>query len=104
MYGKRLEVRLRLKSFDKLSLFIVKNRLSLFATSFSLKFSSINLPKYKKRLTILKSPHVNKKARDQVEECAFNCLVVLRGVSTPNILRDLCGVDMRGVLVKLTIL
>jgi ribosomal protein S10 len=41
-------------------------------------YSSINLPIIKKKINVLKSPHVNKKARDQFEIKFYNRLLVVK--------------------------
>lgn len=40
--------------------------------SLDIQYSFISLPTSKKRVTLLKSPHVNKKAREQFEIRAYN--------------------------------
>lgn len=40
-------------------------------------YSSINLPVRLKKINVLKSPHVNKKARDQFEIRFYNRLIIL---------------------------
>ncbi len=45
--------------------------------SINVDFKLVRLPIKKKRLTILKSPHVNKKARDQYELRTYSLTVVI---------------------------
>lgn len=73
------EIRIRLQSYNLVSLNLLKKKLQLFALNYDLKSSSINLPVEKKKITVLKSPHVNKKARDQYEISLLNRLIILRG-------------------------
>ena len=42
-----------------------------------IKFRSINLPIKTKKITLLKSPHVNKKAREQFETNVFKIIIIL---------------------------
>jgi ribosomal protein S10 len=41
-------------------------------------FSFIKLPTYKKRISLLKSTHVNKKAQDQFEKKIYKTLIVIK--------------------------
>lgn len=50
-------------------------------------FSIIKLPATKKRITLLKSPHVNKKAREQFEIISYKALIVIKENVTLSILR-----------------
>lgn len=72
------EIRIRLQSYNLTSLKLLKKKLNLLALNSNLKCSSINLPIEKKKITVLKSPHVNKKARDQYEVSMLNCLVIFK--------------------------
>jgi small subunit ribosomal protein S10 len=78
------EIRIRLQSYNLVSLNFLKKKLKLFALNYDLKCSSINLPVEKKKITVLKSPHVNKKARDQYEISLLNRLIILKGCHQPN--------------------
>lgn len=73
------EIRVRLQSYNAKNFNRLKERLKFFALYHNLKCSSINLPIEKKKITILKSPHVNKRARDQYEIVLLNCLVIFKG-------------------------
>jgi len=74
-----LEIRIRLQSYKLTSLNRITEKLKRIALDSNLSYSSINLPVKKERITLLKSPHVNKKAKDQYEICCLNRLVILRG-------------------------
>ena len=78
------EIRIRLQSYNLVSLNLIKKKLTLFGLNYHLKCSSINLPVEKKKFTILKSPHVNKKARDQYEILILNRLIILKGSNCPD--------------------
>jgi small subunit ribosomal protein S10 len=73
------EIRIRLQSHNKTNLDGLKKDIELFAMDNKIKYSSINLPVEKKKITILKSPHVNKKARDQFEIVFLSRLIILKG-------------------------
>lgn len=75
------EVRLRLKSVNSKKIHFLKEELKLLASEYGLYYSSISLPVNKSNITVLKSPHVNKKAKDQFEICVNNCLVILKGLT-----------------------
>jgi small subunit ribosomal protein S10 len=44
----------------------------------NVNFSLISLPKKKTRITLLKSPHVDKKAREQFESCSHLRVVYIK--------------------------
>jgi small subunit ribosomal protein S10 len=67
---KRYQI--RLKSLHKDSLNLYKNFLSKTLQSIKINFSICNLPKKKNRITLLKSPHVNKKSREQFHLKNYN--------------------------------
>lgn len=58
---------IKLKSLHKDSLSLYKNFLIKTLQSLKVNFSICDLPKKKNRITLLKSPHVNKSAREQFE-------------------------------------
>lgn len=51
------------------------------------KFNVINLPQKKEHFTVLRSPHVDKKARDQFERVTYKRLLVLKTRSSLNYLK-----------------
>lgn len=58
---------IQLKSIDKKSLFFYTHFLKNVFNKTRIVYSHANLPIKKKRITLLKSPHVNKSAREQFE-------------------------------------
>jgi small subunit ribosomal protein S10 len=58
---------IQLKSIDKKSLVFYTYFLKKIFDKTNIIYSFINLPIKKKRITLLKSPHVNKAAREQFE-------------------------------------
>ena len=77
---------LHLKSNFKKTLELYTFYLEKNLKSTDVDFKLVRLPKRIKRLTILKSPHVNKKARDQYEIRTYNLTFVI----TKNV-QDLSG-------------
>jgi small subunit ribosomal protein S10 len=68
---------LHLKSNFKKTLELYTYYLDKQLKSTNIDFKLVRLPKRIKRLTILKSPHVNKKARDQYEIRTYNLTFVI---------------------------
>jgi len=57
---------------------IYKNFTTGFLKKLNIEYKLVNLPKKKKRITLLKSPHVYKKAREQFESKVFNSLILIK--------------------------
>ncbi len=68
---------LNLKSNFKKTLELYTYYLEKILKSTNIEFKIIRLPKRIKRITLLKSPHVNKKARDQYEIRTYSLTLVL---------------------------
>ena len=64
---------LKIKSLNKESLNLYKKFLQQTFTKMNLKYNLFNLPINIKRITLLKSPHVNKPAREQFEIKRYSC-------------------------------
>lgn len=58
---------LKIRSVDQNSLIIYKNFLEDILFKLLIKYRVSNIPTKKKRITLLKSPHVNKKSREQFQ-------------------------------------
>lgn len=56
-----------IKSLNKDSILLYKQFISKILNEKGISYKIFNLPTTKKRLTLLKSPHVNKSAREQFE-------------------------------------
>ena len=78
----RYEIRLRYQSFDQAVAKDLKDYIQTIVENPSL-VSFIRLPVRKKRITVLRSPHVNKKSREQLEIRLYNGLIILSGFSFP---------------------
>ena len=74
------EMCIRFRSFSFENCKKIQKYLKIFAENKKVQYSSINLPVKKKKITVLRSPHVNKKSRDQYEICIFNCCLFLKGM------------------------
>lgn len=68
---------LNLKSNFKKTLELYTYYLEKILKSTNIEFKIIRLPKRIKRITLLKSPHVNKKARNQYEIRTYSLTLVL---------------------------
>lgn len=67
---------LHIKSLDKITLFLYITFLkTIFRKINLLEYKIISLPYKKKRITLLKSPHVNKKAREQFEIRVYKTII-----------------------------
>ena len=76
---KESELLLRFQTHNKESSKRFIETLNSLAKSKNLQFSSISLPIERKKFTVLKSPHVNKKAKEQYEIRFYNGLIVIKG-------------------------
>ena len=95
------EIRVRVQSVNRGALLLSKNKLKAVADDFGLSYMSINLPIEKKKITVLKSPHVNKKARDQYEILLLKSLIILKGFKANyDICKRLSELQVEGVLSK----
>jgi len=64
-------------SLTKKSLYNYKNYISLLLKKFNIVFKIISLPSKKKKKTLLKSPHVTKKAKESFELTFFKFVVII---------------------------
>ena len=68
---------IQLKSIDKKSLLFYTYFLKKIFDKTNIIYSLINLPIKKKRITLLKSPHVNKAAREQFELRSYKSVFLI---------------------------
>lgn len=73
---------LNIKSLNKESIILYQRFLEKIFKNFDLKYNVFNLPTTKKRITLLKSPHVNKSAREQFELKSYKCTFFFRNKIT----------------------
>lgn len=59
--------RLCVKSLDRNSILLYKAFVVTLLTKSNIKFNIIHIPRRNTRITLLKSPHVNKKSREQFQ-------------------------------------
>lgn len=75
---KQIQLNIRLKSFHPFYLnrfvMLAQNEVSNIS---GISIKNIFLPKQKQHFTVLRSPHVDKKARDQFEKVTHNRLIVI---------------------------
>jgi ribosomal protein S10 len=64
-------------SLAKKPLYNYKNYILLLLKKFNIKFKIISLPLKKKKKTLLKSPHVTKKAKESFELTFFKFIIVI---------------------------
>jgi ribosomal protein S10 len=70
---------------------------------YSLDFKFICLPTKKKRITLLKSPHVYKKAKSQFEVCSYKILVVLLNLDSMQLIKLLTINRPKTIKIKYTL-
>ena len=73
-----LKYKIKIKSLHKESIKLYINFLDTILKKIRVEFSIINLPKKKNRITLLKSPHVNKSAREQFEIRYYSNLLKIK--------------------------
>ncbi len=90
MLAPTLKLKIHLKSYHPFYLdnFILQVRKKL-SKIYVFPMKHIFLPQKKKRFTLLRSPHVDKKARDQFEQITYNRLISLKLVLTDNTMLSL---------------
>ena len=100
---KYSELLLRFQTSDKKSCKSFKEALASLAKTKNLKFSSISLPMKRKKLTILKSPHVNKKAKEQFEVRLYNGLALFQSnVFEQEFIQNLNALLSADILAKIS--
>ena len=80
---------IKIKSLHRDSLNLYKSFLGKILRSIKIDFSIYNLPTKKNRITLLKSPHVNKSAREQFEIKYYSTAIQLNGDVNHKILETL---------------
>lgn len=64
-------IKLSVKSLDSKSILLYKAFIVRFLLQLNVSFNVINVPRRKFRVTLLKSPHVNKKSREQFQFTSY---------------------------------
>ncbi len=80
LVNKKIETqfKIQLKSIDKKSLYFFLHLLKKVFEKTNISYSNVNLPIKKKILTLLKSPHVNKAAREQFELRVYKSILIIK--------------------------
>lgn len=99
------KIYIRFQTYDKNSLKNFKDKVQRLSLVQNMDFSFINLPVQKKSLSVLKSPHVNKKAKDHFEFRFYNGLVVLKSVGlNDRFLQEIKTFFNNKLLLKISVL
>lgn len=84
-----MNVKLKLKSLDRVSLDIYSLYLKKILSTLNFANSFCNLPKKRKFVTLLKSPHVNKSAREQFSMHTYTRIITIKNVKNSNFLEHI---------------
>ncbi len=68
-------IQINIKSFKQQTLTTYISFLKNILKKLNLNFFLINIPKKTKKMTLLKSPHVHKKAREQFQMCLYKKVI-----------------------------
>ena len=80
-------LQIKLKSLNKESITFYKIFTGKIFNLLNISFKRIDLPNKKKRITLLKSPHVNKSAREQFQITTYKTLILIENKITLNQLK-----------------
>lgn len=72
-----MRIQLKIKSIDEKSLKIYLTKIEKVLKTIKIDYKLFNLPKKRRRITLLKSPHVNKTAREQFEIIHYTSVIQL---------------------------
>lgn len=72
-----MKIQLKIKSIDQKSLKIYLIKIKKILKIIGISYNLFKLPIKKKRITLLKSPHVNKTAREQFEIKTYKVVIQL---------------------------
>lgn len=75
-------MKLRIRSLSRESLYVYKNFIISTLKKSNILYSIAYLPKKKKRITLLKSPHVYKTSREQFQFVTYKMLISLNSLLT----------------------
>ena len=75
-----MKIQLKIKSIDQKSLTIYLKKVKKILEIIGVNYNLFNMPINRKRITLLKSPHVNKTAREQFEIKSYKVMIqILEG-------------------------
>lgn len=95
-------LQIKLKAINKESLFLYKTFLLNVLTKLNIQYNITSLPSTVKRITLLKSPHVHKKAREQFEILTQKALINVKSNIEPQMLKFLLINKPKTVKLKIT--
>lgn len=98
-----MEVIIKLKAINKKILTSYELVLKSLFMRKKITFSIFNLPSDRKRITVLKSPHVYKKAREQFEITHYKTIIIMKNVEKDVIVKQLVINKPRGINCSFTI-
>jgi small subunit ribosomal protein S10 len=84
-----MKYQIKIQSLNKQSTLLYQIFLKKILDKTNVKYSIFNLPLKQKRITLLKSPHVNKSAREQFEIKYYKCFFQFYSKLNPEFLRFL---------------
>ena len=84
-----MRIQLKIKSIDEKSLKIYLTKIEKVLKTIKIDYKLFNLPKKRRRITLLKSPHVNKTAREQFEIIHYTSVIQLFSANKFNALKIL---------------
>ena len=73
----KIKYQIKIKSLNKQATFLYQQFLKTVFNKTNTAYKIVNLPTKRKRVTLLKSPHVNKSAREQFEIKFYSCILQL---------------------------
>ncbi len=80
-------IRIKIRSLDQESILLYKKFISQIISKLNFVFTTSNMPNKKKRVTLLKSPHVNKKAREQFQITSYKTSFEIRDALSIGVLK-----------------
>lgn len=86
---KRIVTQVKFTCVEKSVMDVYREFLHKVVKKMDIPFTIFSLPTTTKRLTLLKSPHVDKSAREQFEIKTYKCILSIKGETTYNWLRFL---------------
>ena len=93
---------IKVKSLDRNSLIIYKNFLESTLSKLVVAYRISNIPAAIKRITLLKSPHVNKKSREQFQHTRYKVLFKVESSLSMKILKYIISNKPNAVKVIVT--
>lgn len=78
---------IKIRSLDQNSLTIYKNFLGSILSKLLITYKVSNIPTKKKRITLLKSPHVNKKSREQFQHSTYKTFFKLKSALSIKVIK-----------------